>query len=427
MHRHLRPLAAALCLLTAVPCACAEQPASSQSAAKPAPWVRLVEDDDRVARMEVAMRTYRAEGKPDLLVAGAVHIGDRPFYKALQEALDAQDVVLFEGVKPSAAGPDDATISDEARVERTKGRVRLLGIVVERHLREHDLPPLTLDELSATLAEDPRHQRWLEGARTDAWGNPILYTTTEAGTGYDVVSLGADNKPGGAGVNADLRLSDDKPISPAELGLTPGLQEKLAQTFRLRFQLTEMDESGDHWRNADLSIEQINELLKAKGASGDFLFSMLDGSSGLAAFASGMLAAMEAIPGAAPRGKLMIMELLSLADDDMMGAGMPGGAELMDVIINDRNQAVIDTLGALIENEPEVNTVGIVYGAGHMPDLEERLRDQLGYHPVGEPVWNTAMRLPLEKLGITPEERAMIRYQVLQQIAAAKAQAAAKN
>ena len=422
MPHTLRIATSAACLLALLSFACADQPAPASEttpAAKGDPWVRLVEDEDRTLRMEVAMRTYKAEGKPDLLVAGAVHIGDRPFYKALQDSLDARDVVLFEGVKPSAAGPDDRTATEDQRVERTKGRVRLVGILIERYRLEHDVLPGCLGDCAEAMSDDPRHLRWLTGASTDAWGNPITYEMTND-LGFEVMSLGADGKPGGKGTSADIRLSDDAPISPSELGLTPGLQEKLAETFRLRFQLTEMDESKPNWRNADLSIEQINERITAAGGSGEFLFSMLDGSSGLAAFASGMLTAMQAIPGAAPRGKLMIMELLSLADEDMLGASMPGGEGLMEVIIEDRNQAVIDHLQEVIEVEPGVQTVGIVYGAGHMPDLERRLEDQLGYRPDGETIWNTAMRLPLERLGITAQERMMVRYSVLQQVAAAK-------
>ncbi len=424
-----RSIAAALALFTLLPMACAEDPTPSTSiaagakAASSDPWVRIVEDDDRTVMLQVAMRTYtRADGTgPELLIAGAVHIADRPFYQSLQAALDARDVVLFEGVKPSAAGPDDATISDEERIERTTGRVRLLGILVERYRLEHDgALPGCFSDCAEAMGDDARHLRWLTGASTDAWGNTIGYTPTTTAKGFDVISLGADNAPGGTGKNADIMLSHDKPISPSELGLTPGLQAQLARTFHLRFQLDEMDEAKENWRNADLSIEQINERLKARGASGDFLFSMLDGSSAIGALASGMLNAIQAIPGAAPRGKLMIMDLLSMSDEDALGASMPGGAELIDVIIGERNQEVVNELGALVEQDPALKTVGIVYGAGHMPDLERRLADQLGYHQVGDTTWNTAMRLPLAKLGITPEERMMVRYSVLQQIAAAK-------
>jgi general secretion pathway protein G len=41
---------------------------------------------------------------------------------------------------------------------------------------------------------------------TDPWGAAYVYRApgTEGGTGYDLLSLGADGKPGGAGEDADV-------------------------------------------------------------------------------------------------------------------------------------------------------------------------------------------------------------------------------
>jgi len=38
----------------------------------------------------------------------------------------------------------------------------------------------------------------------DAFGNPIQYKVTDGGRGYELTSLGADGKPGGSGVDADI-------------------------------------------------------------------------------------------------------------------------------------------------------------------------------------------------------------------------------
>lgn len=38
----------------------------------------------------------------------------------------------------------------------------------------------------------------------DPWGNPLLYSLDADGKHYHVVSLGADGKPGGSGVDRDL-------------------------------------------------------------------------------------------------------------------------------------------------------------------------------------------------------------------------------
>jgi general secretion pathway protein G len=38
----------------------------------------------------------------------------------------------------------------------------------------------------------------------DPWGNPYMYRNPGTNAEFDVISLGADGKPGGAGDNADL-------------------------------------------------------------------------------------------------------------------------------------------------------------------------------------------------------------------------------
>jgi hypothetical protein len=52
--------------------------------------------------------------------------------------------------------------------------------------------PATLDDLPAP------------GAPMDAWGNPFVYRQPGLGADYDLVSLGADNEPGGEGLDADI-------------------------------------------------------------------------------------------------------------------------------------------------------------------------------------------------------------------------------
>jgi Type II secretion system (T2SS), protein G len=42
------------------------------------------------------------------------------------------------------------------------------------------------------------------GLPVDAWGNPFVYRLPGLGADYDLVSLGADNKEGGEGLNADI-------------------------------------------------------------------------------------------------------------------------------------------------------------------------------------------------------------------------------
>ena len=43
------------------------------------------------------------------------------------------------------------------------------------------------------------------GLPTDPWGNPYRYANPGPGGGIEILSLGADNAPGGEGENADVR------------------------------------------------------------------------------------------------------------------------------------------------------------------------------------------------------------------------------
>ncbi len=388
------------------------------------PWMRIKEDENRVVRLDVAARTFAPEdGKgPTVTLAGAVHVGERHFYQTLQAFMDAHDLVLYEGVKPPGFGdlPDDA--SRRQHVEHTKARLRLMAILVERTRDETGAYPASLEALRDAIAHHKRQAQWLETASVDAWSNEIRYEPPQdegVRASYDLVSLGADGAPGGKGHDADLRFSAQDPLSESELGTAPGLQERLAETFRLRFQLDEMDESGPHWRNADMSVDQIQRRMGLSpdgDGEGVILFDLLDGSSSTAKMASAVLRLIENLPGAAPRGRLMIMEMLSMTDEQMLAASMPGGDDLLEVIIDERNQVVIDELERALRESPDLERIGIIYGAGHMPDLEERLMDQLGYAPTGETVWHTTMRLPLDRVGITPQERMMLRATLLRQI-----------
>ena len=404
-------------------------PAAVTLAGEPAaragePWIRLVEDDRGMLRLQMAQRTYRsvAEGAPDVTLYSAVHVGARPYYRSMQRSLEGYDLVLYEGVNPSGAGEEDAFTTDPEREGATERRLRLLAILLERHHADAGAYPESLDALGAWLEGEPRRSAWLAIAREDAWGVAVDYAPPAGGAArFTLTSRGADGRPG---TDDDLDVHEQPPLSASEIGATRGLQSRLASAFGLTFQLEEMDESRPHWRNSDLSMDEVSRRLEAAGGGDSFLFGMLDGSSFMGSLAAGALAIVERLPGASSRGRLMIMEMLAIADETFMAASMPGGEALLKVIIDDRNQKVIDDLTEVIAREPDVRTLAVIYGAGHMPDLERRLEAQLGYAPVGETTWVDSMRLNLRRAGIAPSERAMIRASIARQLEAARRSAA---
>jgi hypothetical protein len=409
--------------------AAASQPASQAPAAARAPaqqdaskFIRVVESDGgkRIA-MEVVIRHFEpADGRgPTVDLVGAVHIGDESFYTALQEHLDAKDVVLFEGVKPAAAERlDDQTATDEDRARRTRQRIRMLASIAEAYREEKGEYPDSIDRLTA--ASDKRIA-WLAATSSkDGWGRALIYTLTpDSPRGFELVSLGADGREGGYNADADIAWSALPPLTEDEkLSDDPGIQSQLASALGLKFQLDVMDHSRPNWRNSDMSVDQLQARFEEAGVSGAGLFKMLDGSSLQARALSWALAFLKRDPSLGALAKVVLAEALS--DADRLLAMAPGDmASMMDIILHDRNAVVIDDLKAIIRDEPEVASVGIIYGAGHLADLQRRLTQELGYNVAGER-WVPAITVDLEAAGVSVRQaqsmRAMIRRSVEQQM-----------
>ena len=70
--------------------------------------------------------------------------------------------------------------------------------------------PTTQEGLNALVAKPASVNGWTGpylkgGVPTDPWGHPYRYANPGANGGIEILSLGADNAPGGDGENADVR------------------------------------------------------------------------------------------------------------------------------------------------------------------------------------------------------------------------------
>lgn len=393
------------------------QPATHPAPAKDnPPLARVVEENDgAIVRMETVTRTFTSPGGgPIVHLVGVTHIGDRAYYDALQVFLDQQTLVLYEGVKPGGEGDAQGlATTDEERAKLTERRLRLLGILIEQSRRATKSLPASLDDLEQSL---PRPlSRAFRGARSDGWNHPIGFIAAPDGATFELTSRGSDNAPGGEGFAADLKLSQQKPLTDEEIGQRQeGIQTKLASALGLEFQLAAIDYSKPNWRNSDMSIDQVQRKLQEAGASGEQLFRMLDGSSMMAKFAGFLLNFIKASPQMQSSVKLMMMEMLSHADELMEAQGGEQG-KLMGVIVIDRNTAVLDDLRAVLKNEKGVGSIALFYGAGHLPDLEERLTREFGYRFESDR-WFPAISMEVAKAGMTPQQARQYRQMMTQMI-----------
>jgi len=222
--------------------------------------------------------------------------------------------------------------------------------------------------------------------------------------------------------------------SKKQMRFDPGeetsIQHTMASALGLVFQLSAIDYDRPQFRNSDLTVAQLQGLLTGGAGAGqgggggrEFqqLMGVMDGSSVLGTLMHVGLKFIGANPKLRAMTKVMMIEMLGQLSGDMAQMkGMPPEIQrLLEVIIQERNKVVLDDLRKEIRVPRPARAVSIFYGAGHMADLEKRLRGELGYRPRSE-IWLTAMSVDVRQSGLTPGEMEMMRGLIRWQMEAMK-------
>ena len=297
---------------------CASRPTTTPAKlAKPAPYLRTTQAEDGTIALQVAMRQFTSPNKdrPVIWLCGVSHIGDTNYYAAVQNHLDRQPLVLFEGIG--------------GRPRKNQG--------------------------------DPN-------------------------------------------------------------GL--GLQTALARSLNLVFQLNTIDYERSNFRNCDLSIAQLEEIINRQsgGDTMDEFQDMLDlmrGNSWVSIVVNiglqwiGSDARLQALT------RLAMIDLLGSVEGDLSQAGglPPEVTELLRILIRERNQVVMTDLKKILHQHNAPAGIAIFYGAGHMDDLEHRLTTTLGYQPTATE-WLSAFAVNPQRSGVSETEislvRSLVRWQMRQ-------------
>lgn len=124
-------------------------------------------------------------------------------------------VLVIVGLLVSMVGPRLFSKVDSAKVQTAQAQIKLLRGAVETMRLDINVYPGQEQGLNL-LVEQPQDptlkSRWkgpyLESAvPLDPWGNAYLYQPPAgSGQSFQIVSLGADGKPGGEGIDADLGM-----------------------------------------------------------------------------------------------------------------------------------------------------------------------------------------------------------------------------
>lgn len=122
-------------------------------------------------------------------------------------------VVVILGILAAIVVPKIMDQPDKARVAKAKQDIQTLSTALSMYKLDNFVYPSTQQGLQALKAKpsgDPPAPNWKAGGYIqklpmDPWGHPYQYLNPGTHGGeYDLFSLGADGKPGGTGINADI-------------------------------------------------------------------------------------------------------------------------------------------------------------------------------------------------------------------------------
>lgn len=360
---------------------------------------------------------------PPITLAGVTHVGRPEYYQAVQHLLDAQALVLYEmvikarGFRPfDPDGMRQAThYTPEQRAAVTMQNQWWLAVRLERFRRANGRYPAALSELIASL---PRGSSGIAmWAVVDGWGRDHLYESQ--GGGFKLTSLGSDGEPGGDGYAADIHFSHEDRLSASEVRAVP-LFERLAPAIGLVPQSHHVNICRPNWVCCDRTAEELDahaaraHTLQADAQTGAVAESSftrnrkliggdIQTDIGIAALHRAFSTVCMAIswsPGLQRAARLLLCEALDAATQDEPNAFV----ERPETILDFRDQLVVETLRRWIGDLPMKEAVssgphpdgtgvpasiGVLYGAQHMPGIEAGLR-QLGYETSADR-WLTAI------------------------------------
>jgi len=175
-------------------------------------------------------------------------------------------------------------------------------------------------------------------------------------------------------------------------GLLSTTQVGLTKLLGLSFQLDEINYDRENFVHADLSPSELKQSMEQRGESLYVYFWRLFYAS-VDNYAKDPLGwnDMQKLSGALSAGQGdSLKTLIAYEMTDMGQIQDVLGEDSGSAVIGARNQRAIDVLQREIETGAK--RIGIFYGVAHMPDLEERLLDQVGL-VYEETSWVDAWRL----------------------------------
>ncbi len=123
-------------------------------------------------------------------------------------------VVVILGILATFLVPKIMQEPNEARIVKAKSDIKAIELALKMYKLDNGNFPNTEQGLKALIKkpeQSPIPNNWRNGGYLDTnsvadpWGNAYIYRSPGSdGRDYDIISLGADGKEGGEGVDSDI-------------------------------------------------------------------------------------------------------------------------------------------------------------------------------------------------------------------------------
>lgn len=118
-------------------------------------------------------------------------------------------VMVIIGLLAGYVGPKFFSQIGKSEVSAAKAQIDALGKALDQYRIDVGHYPTSEQGLSALNTAPAGESRWRgpylkKAVPPDPWGKPYLYRYPGEHGEYDIMTLGADQKPGGEGDNADI-------------------------------------------------------------------------------------------------------------------------------------------------------------------------------------------------------------------------------
>lgn len=156
---------------------------------------------------------YASEGKASPLKRRVLPIYARDGREDGVTLIEMMVVLVIIALVAALIVPNVIGRPDEARVTVAKTDLKTIAGALEIYRLDNRDYPSTNQGLRALVekpAGRPEPVNWVEGGYlpelpVDPWGNDYVYRSPGDDGDYELISLGADGKPGGDGNDADLK------------------------------------------------------------------------------------------------------------------------------------------------------------------------------------------------------------------------------